>query len=98
MPDPVRVVLSPTAANAIRSINSQSDYAKVRKRLRVLPYVPEMGHPYDPIYEAARPPCDVLVTYAGHYGIYYTYDEENGIIAVEYVLNQRTDPNTRFSS
>ena len=98
MADPIRVIVSPSAAKAIGSIRSKSDYANVRKRLRILPYIPEIGHRYEPIYEAAKPSHDVLVTYAGHYGIYYTYDEQNKAINVEYVVDQRTDPEKRFSS
>lgn len=93
---PAQVLIAPVARDAIRAIGSKADAKSVRRRLLILPYVPEIGHVYDPVYEAARPPHDVLVTYAGHYGIYYVYDADSNRISVEYILDQRTDPTTRF--
>ncbi len=57
-----------------------------------------MGAVYDPVYEAARPPHEVRVTYAGHFGIYYTYDEDTGALAVEYLEDCRRDPSRRFEN
>ena len=54
----------------------------------------------DPIYDAARPDHEVLVTYAGHIGIYYTCDytcdDANRTVCIEYVEDTRRDPLGRF--
>lgn len=60
--------------------------------------MPLMGAPYDPIYDSARPPHDLLVTFTGHHGIYYTYDEDAGALGVEYVEDCRKDPMPKFRS
>lgn len=91
-----QVTIAPAAREVIRTIRSAADAKSVRRRLSILPYVPEIGHLYDPVYEAARPPHDVLVTYAGHYGIYYVYDIEENRVNVEYIVDQRANPATRF--
>lgn len=94
------VYLSDTARRAVLSIRSRADAAAVARRLRDLEVLPGMGRPYDPEYEAARPDHDVLVAYAGHRGIYYTYDADagdGGTVWVEWVEDQRRDPMGRFS-
>ena len=58
---------------------------------------PHFGVVYDPIYDAARPDHEVLVTYAGHYGIYYVYDDAEQLVNVEYLEDTRCDPMGRFS-
>ena len=59
-----------------------------------------MGTPYDPEYQAARPDHDVLVTFAGHFGIYYVYEPalHNGTVYVEWIQDERHDPKTRFGA
>lgn len=51
---------------------------------------------YDPIYDAARPDHEVLVTYAGHIGIYHTCDDANRTVCIEYAEDTRRDPLGRF--
>lgn len=95
------VFLSAAAREAVLSIRSRADARAVARRLRDLEEIPGAGRPYDPEYEAARPDHEVLVVYAGHMGIYYTYDAREGTggtVHVEWVEDQRADPMGRFSS
>lgn len=91
------VVIAPSVRQRLIEITSRDDALRVRRRLEALALAPKMGMVYDPVYEAARPPHEVRVTYAGHYGIYYTYDEGAGVLAVEYLEDCRRDPMRRFS-
>ncbi|MBR2835285.1 MAG: hypothetical protein IKE43_06220 [Coriobacteriales bacterium] len=91
------VILANSVIDALLDIHSKADLQKIKKRLEILPYAPEMGTEYDPLYDAARPVHKVLVTYAGHYGIYYTYNPEQQRIEIEYLCNERTNPLQRFS-
>ncbi len=93
---PYRVILAPTAAAALPTITAKSHRAKVRKMLRVLDTVPEIGRVYDPDYPAARPPFEMRVAYAGRYGIYYTVVEADHEVRVLFIEDQRRDPLNRF--
>ena len=90
------LVIADGALEAVLAIRSKSDLSKVRRRLETLALAPEMGTVYDPVHGAARPDHEVLVTYAGHYGIYYTYDAGAARVEVEYVCDERRDPARRF--
>lgn len=90
----VRVELAESVVDAMLAIGSKADAVAVARRLRALETFPELGTVYDPAYEAARPEHDVLVTFAGHYGIYYTYADD--CVSVEYLQDERRDPRTRF--
>lgn len=68
----------------------------MRKRLLALATAPHFGMVYDPIYDAARPDHEVLVTCAGHIGIYCTCEDANRTVCIEYVENTRRDPLGRF--
>lgn len=92
-----RVVLAPSAVEALRSIGSKDNARRVKNRLMSLSAAPHFGAVYDPIYEAARPDHEVLVTYAGHYGIYYVFDDAEKLVSVEYLEDTRRDPLGRFS-
>ena len=52
---------------------------------------------YDPIYDAARPDHEALVTHPGHYGIYCVYDDAEKRVSVEHLEDARRDPMGRFS-
>lgn len=93
---PYKVVLSPTAADALRAIGSKSDLRAVGHMLQLLDTVPYIGRTYDPLYEAARPATPVTVVYAGHYGIYYDIDEQDMRVEVAFIEDQRRDPLGRF--
>ena len=56
-----------------------------------------MGEVYEPIYDSAMPDHEVRVTFAGHFGIYYTIDEVGGVVGVEYLEDCRRDPLRKFS-
>ena len=91
------VRLSESALEALREISSKADYLKVRRRMQMLRIAPSMGAIYRPIYESAMPDHEVRATYAGHFGIYFTIDEEASEVTVEYVEDSRRDPLKKFS-
>ena len=92
------VILSPSAEKVLREVASRIDRRRIDGVLTVLDTVPGIGRTYDPLYEAARPPEDVMVAYAGHYGIYYEVCETKRIVYVYYIEDQRRDPRSRFGS
>lgn len=55
-----------------------------------------MGAVYDPVYDSARPPHEVRVTFAGHYGIYYTFDADRQEVQVEHLEDCRRNPLDKF--
>ena len=69
---------------------------RVRRRLSTLGIAPLMGAIYDPLYDSARPPHEVRVTFAGNYGIYYTFDEDKQEVQVEHVEDCRRNPLKKF--
>lgn len=95
---PYDVILSPTAEQTMWNVASQVDRKLIDGVLTVLDTVPHIGRLYDPLYEAAKPPEDVLVAYAGHYGIYYEISEEEKAVWVYYIEDQRRDPLGRFDT
>ena len=65
--------------------------------LGVLGIICSAGSIYDPAYEAARPPVECRVVYAGHYGIYYSIGQDlDSPVVVFSIEDQRRDPSTRF--
>ncbi len=90
------VALIYEAVQAYRAISSQADLASVNGMLDVLDTAPYIGRIYDPLYEAATPPFEVRVVYAGHYGIYYTLDEKAQQVNVYFIEDQRQNPLNRF--
>lgn len=91
-PESYTVTLAPSVVEAILAIPRKDDVRRVRNRLTMLRTAPFFGVLYDPIYESARPPHEVLVTFAGHYGIYYTCNSETRTVEVEYLEDTRMDP------
>lgn len=92
-----RVVLAPSVVETLRTIGSKEDARRVKNRLLSLSVAPHFGAAYDPIYDAARPDHEVLVTYACHYGIYYVFDDAEKLVNVEYLEDTRHDSMSRFS-
>lgn len=94
------VLLAQTATDALGEITARGDALAIARRLRALQTFPEMGSRYEPDYPAAKPDHDVLVTYAGHYGIYYVYDPvlHGGTVFIEWIQDERRDPTRRFES
>lgn len=90
------VKLTHEAMRASEFVKAKSDIAKIKKMLRLLDTVPEIGRVYDPDYEAATPPFQARVTYAGRYGIYYTVDEDAKVVTVFAIEDQRSNPLNRF--
>lgn len=93
-----QVILSPTAEQAMWNVASRADRKLIDGILTVLDTTPNIGRRHDPLYEAARPPEDVMVAYAGHYGIYYEIFEEDKTVYVYYIEDQRRDPLARFGT
>lgn len=75
-PKAYEVLLTDEAKLAYRLVKSKRDLRRVDKMLDILDTVPDIGGPYDPVYEAAKPPFELKVVYAGHYGIYYRVLED----------------------
>lgn len=91
------VLLTPEAEQAYTSIASKADLKQLDAMLDVLDTVPGVGRLYDPAYPAARPNIDnLLVVYAGHYGIYYVIREQSKCVHVLAIEDQRRDPLARF--
>lgn len=63
----------------------------------MLEVAPAMGKAYEPAYKPAMPDHEVRVTFAGHHGIYYTIDETDGTVGVEFLEGCRRDPMSKFS-
>ncbi len=95
---PYQVLLTDAAKRAYQRVMAKQDLLRIDKVLDVLDTVPEIGGSYDPIYEAAKPPFDVRVAYAGHYGIYYRIMESDKQVHVYSIEDQRRDPLTRFNN
>lgn len=93
-----RVRLAQSVQDALLSIPSQDDARRIAKRLSALAIAPHFGMVYDPIYEAARPPHEVLVTYAGHFGLYYTCNDATRTVDVGHLEDMRRDPMHRFET
>ena len=86
------VLLAASAKEKLLGITSRDDARRVARRLRMLEVAPVMGEVYEPAYESAMPDHEVRVTFAGHFGIYYTIDEVSGVVGVEYLEDCRRDP------
>ena len=86
------VILAPSVLAVMEDMQSKDDRRRVRNRLEALAVMPRLGEVYDPAYESARPPHQVLVTFAGHYGIYYSLNEDAQEVWVEFVEDCRRDP------
>lgn len=84
---------------ALRSYTAipDSQIGRVDETLDAIGGAPWIGRLYDPAYEAARPPFEVRVAYAGNYGIYYTADEDTQTVIVRFIEDQRMDPTPRFT-
>ncbi len=93
---PYRVTLTENAKRASTYVKARSDIDKVKKILRILDTLLEIGRVYDPDYEAMRLPFEVRVAYAGRYGVYYTVDEEEHQVIVFAIEDQRRNPLNRF--
>ena len=83
--DEFRVILAPSVIEKLATLTNRDDQRRVRKRLLALATAPHFGMVYDPIYDAARPDHEVLVTCAGHIGIYCTCEDANRTVCIEYV-------------
>ena len=91
-------MLAESVRDALLEISSRDDAHRVANRLESLAIAPHFNTVYDPIYESAKPPHEVLVTYAGHFGLYYTCDDEAKTVTVEYLEDTRRDPMHRFEA
>ncbi|WP_172135832.1 type II toxin-antitoxin system RelE/ParE family toxin [Adlercreutzia sp. ZJ473] len=90
------VVLSSNALFVYLSISSSTELHAVDKTLELLGAFPHLGRLYDPLYEAARLPFDVYVTYVGRYGIYYEISDATRTVSIDFIEDQRRDPSHRF--
>ena len=91
------VVVTQEAQYQLVRIPSNADYNEVKRMLRALGIIADAGSVYDPAYEAAKPPVECRVVYAGHYGIYYTSEDPGSPVVVFALEDQRRNPKTRFS-
>ena len=91
------VSLARSVNEKLLDISSRDDARRIARRLLMLEVAPAMGEVYRPAYDSAMPDHEVRVTFAGHYGIYYTIDEKHGVVGVEYLEDCRRDPMRKFS-
>lgn len=94
---PYTVIVMPTAERALKAVHSKADRRELDAVLSLLDTFPRIGRLYDPVYAAARPRRDVLVFYAGHYGVYYVIDEAARAVNVLFIEDQCRNPLKRFS-
>lgn len=80
------------------SIGSAHYLDLLNKALDVLFVFPEAGHRYDPLFEAARPPFEVLEFFTERHGIYYSLMEDERVLYVRFIEDLRADPGGRFSA
>lgn len=92
------VLLTEGASQTYAAIRSNADLMAVNRSISALKTLPYIGRSYDPVYEAAKPPFDLLVAYAGHDGIYYVVEEDLRQVHVYFIEDQRRDPMRRFGS
>ena len=90
------VVLAPSVIDAMSEVHSKEDARRIRARLCAIEVMPHLGMRYDPVYDAARPSHEALVTYVGHYGIYYVADDACRLVQVECLEDCHRDPERRF--
>lgn len=96
MPERFAVRFTSTAREGYANILFDADAEKVDKVVGLLETVPYLGHRYDPVYASARLPFEVYVFYAGNMGVYYTVDEGSSVVLIEYIEDQRVNPEARF--
>lgn len=87
--------VSPAARSRLLTMPKAS-FEKVRALIGSLQAMPYRGSVYDPTYEAARPPFECRVVYAGRQGIYYTVHEDEHLVYIRFIEDQRRDPRRRF--
>lgn len=92
------VRLSNNALYVHLNITSETAAQKVEKVLELLQSFPELGHVYEPLYTAAQTPFTMRVIYAGTYGIYYDIDDAAQIVNIDFIEDQRRDPESRFTN
>jgi hypothetical protein len=96
----IKLVVSETAHAAYRAIPSKRNRDAVRESLSLLEATPFIGVKYDPYYDSAYPPQELVdagmrVLHAGDYGIYYVAMDEDRVY-VPFIEDQRSDPKMRF--
>ena len=89
------VRVSPAARKKLLTL-PESSFKKIQKLISTLRGMPCVGTVYDPVYEAAKPPFECRVAYAGRYGLYYTVHEDEGLLYIRFVEDQSMDPRLRF--
>lgn len=74
-----------------------SVYERVGFLIENLGTFPYYGGEYRPYYRAAMPDIATRVFYCGHYGVYYAVDDQQRIVTVLAVEDERMNPLGRFS-
>lgn len=95
---PYHVELSVDALNTFLDIPNVREAQAVDKTLGLLAAFPRLGHLYDPLYEAARPPFELYVTHAGRFGIYYEISDATRTVSIAFIEDMRRDPAHRFGA
>lgn len=93
---PYEIQLTDEAVYAYGEIPSQEIYGRIGSLLDFLTTHPYYGQEYDPYYEAALPPITCRVFYCGRYGVYYHVHENEMLITVLAIEDQRRNPLARF--
>lgn len=90
--------------SAIRFIGDNVESERIARKIfayrELLESFPDLGHAYDPIYPAAKPPfpCRALSVPDTPFTLYYLKDEDAHRIIIFCVDFQRADPNACFST
>ena len=96
--DAFDVFLADEALYALADIEPEGMYRRVCTALDTLARFPRYGEAYDPYYESARPPVPCRVFFVGHWGVYYTVDDDARRVDVIAIESARRDPRRRFDS
>lgn len=88
--------LTDEAVYALSDIQSEALAERIGSMLGNLSKFPHYGSVYDPAYKSAKPPVACRVFYCGPYGVYYHVDEQNHVVAIIAIEDERRDPMGRF--
>lgn len=90
------VQLTDEAVYALAEIPSEAMATRISALLSHLSRFPRYGVAFDPAYESARPPVPCLMCYCGTFGIYYHVDDEERVVTIFAIEDERRDPMSRF--
>lgn len=93
-----KIALTDEAYFAYASLPSERLLKRMTNDIGLLACTPLLGRTYNPAYEAKRPPFPCRVLYCEHYGIYYGVNDDESLVTIFAIEDQRRNPRKRFSS